>query len=68
MDELKTPVECEVRLRHSKTAVPCAICLNADGGVDIELHTPGRAPTPGQLAVFYNGDKVLGSAWIEGTK
>ena len=33
--------------------------------VEIALEEPARAPTPGQLAVFYDGDVVVGSAWIE---
>jgi len=35
-----------------------------NGGL-VEAHSPVRAPTPGQLAAFYEGDTVIGSAWIE---
>ncbi|MEG1396315.1 MAG: aminomethyltransferase beta-barrel domain-containing protein [Oscillospiraceae bacterium] len=36
-----------------------------DGGVKITGETAFRAPTPGQLAVFYRGEVVVGSGWIE---
>lgn len=52
-----------VRLRHSKTETPAVVYWEGDG-VRIDLLAPARAPTPGQLAVFYHGDRVLGSAWI----
>lgn len=64
VDELTGSMEVTVRLRHSKNETPASISRNEEGGVDISLHAPGRAPTPGQLAVFYRGDTVIGSAWI----
>ncbi len=60
---LTEPMEVTVRLRHSKTETP-AVISPWDEGVLVELTAPARAPTPGQLAVFYDGDTVVGSAWI----
>lgn len=57
------PVEAGVRLRHSKVETPATLIPRA-GILELFLHTPARAPTPGQLAVFYDGDLVLGSGWI----
>ena len=55
--------ELTVRLRHSKTETPARFYPEGTGG-RLELLTPARAPTPGQLAVLYRGDWVLGSLWI----
>ena len=54
---------CTVRLRHSKVETPAILYPDGDA-VEIRMLTPARAPTPGQLAVFYDGDIVLGSGWI----
>lgn len=63
LSALAGPEEVTVRLRHSRTELP-AVIVPLSLGVEIQLKVPARAPTPGQLAVFYRGDDVLGSAWI----
>ena len=56
-----------VRLRHSKTETPAQFALTP-AGPRLDLLTPARAPTPGQLAVLYREDVVLGSFWITGAR
>ena len=61
---LDGPRAVTARFRHARTETPCTISPMGDG-VLVEAHTPVRAPTPGQLAVFYDGDTVVGSGWIQ---
>ena len=63
IDGLEGPREVTARFRHAKTETPCTI-FSWNGGVLVKARVPVRAPTPGQLAAFYDGGQVLGSAWI----
>ena len=63
IDGLTGPMEVTVRLRHSRTEQEAGLSCEGEG-IRLDMKTPARAPTPGQLAVFYQGDAVVGSAWI----
>jgi len=55
-------VTVKIRYNHPGTAATLTPVEN--GRVRIRLHEPQKAVTPGQAAVFYNGDIVLGGGWI----
>jgi tRNA-specific 2-thiouridylase len=58
-----TPVEVQIRSRHAPA--PATLHPLADGTARVCFETPQAAVTPGQLAVFYQGSRVLGGAAIE---
>ena len=56
---------CTVKLRYRQADQPCETTVLADGRCDVRLSIPQRAVTPGQSAVFYDGDVCLGGAVID---
>ncbi len=67
VDCLEEPVRAEVKVRYASPAVPATIGPLEEGRVRIEFDSPQRALSPGQSAVFYQGDLVLGGGIIEAT-
>jgi tRNA-specific 2-thiouridylase len=60
------PLRAEVKIRNKHAAAPATIFPTADENrVEVHFDEPQRAVTPGQAAVFYSADLVLGGGWIE---
>lgn len=57
--------EVEVKLRHRHQGVRGMLSILDDKSVRIDFKAPEGAVTPGQAAVFYDGEEVLGGGWIE---
>jgi tRNA-specific 2-thiouridylase len=55
--------ECTIKLRYRTTKIPCTITIKNDLA-DVVLKEPVYGVAAGQVAVFYEDEKVLGSGWI----
>lgn len=53
---------CRIRYRHEE--VPATISALPNGRAEVRFDAPQKGVTPGQAAVFYDGDRVLGGGWI----
>jgi tRNA-specific 2-thiouridylase len=57
-------LEAQVRIRHSHEPAPATLRATSSNGAWVRFHEPQRAVTPGQAAVFYDGNVVLGGGKI----
>ena len=57
-------IEATVKIRYSHPGAAATLTPLENGRAHIRLHEAQRAVTPGQAAVFYDGDIVLGGGWI----
>jgi tRNA-specific 2-thiouridylase len=64
VDDLGEPVRVAVKIRHRHEAAPATIEKSGTNEVLVTFDEPQRAITPGQAAVFYDGDVVVGGGWI----
>ncbi len=63
--ELTQPMRVAVKIRHKHQPAPASIESAGPDEVLVTFDEPQRALTPGQAAVFYDGDVVVGGGWIE---
>lgn len=63
-DDLPNEFRCQVKIRYLHRAAAATVARVGADQVRVDFDEPQRAITPGQAAVFYDGDTVLGGAWI----
>jgi len=67
-EEPTLPDEFDIKIRYRSTPKKGTVHRKNGTGYDIIFAEPMRDPTPGQIAVFYKDDRVLGSAIISDTR
>lgn len=60
------PIRAQVKVRHRHDAASATLQPIEGAAVRVCFDQPQRAITPGQGAVFYSGDIVLGGGWLRG--
>jgi tRNA-specific 2-thiouridylase len=58
------PIECAVKTRYRQGDLPCLLHVGAERSWRVTLERAARAVTPGQYAVFYDGERCLGGGVI----
>ncbi|HET7010092.1 MAG TPA: tRNA 2-thiouridine(34) synthase MnmA, partial [Anaerolineales bacterium] len=58
------PLSVAVQIRYRAPARPAEVIPGDDRAVEVRLHEPAPDVTPGQYAVFYDGDRCLGGGMI----
>lgn len=56
--------ECTVKIRYRQADQPCQVEIDEGSRAELRFTTPQRAVTPGQYAVFYQGNECLGGGVI----
>jgi tRNA-specific 2-thiouridylase len=57
-------VQAHVKIRHNHPGAPAQVESHGASKAVVTFQQPQRAITPGQAAVFYDADEVLGGGWI----
>jgi tRNA-specific 2-thiouridylase len=64
VERLAGPMRVHVKIRHRHEGALATIESAGPDEVLVTFEEPQRAITPGQAAVFYDGDTVVGGGWI----
>jgi len=62
--DVTLPAECDVEVRYRGEPVPATLTPLSDGELSVRFAKPVAPVVPGQYAVFYRGERVLGGGVI----
>lgn len=65
VDRIEDTQQVHARIRYKHKPAKAVVTPVSEEKLEVDFRKKQRAITPGQLAVFYQGDIVLGSAWID---
>jgi tRNA-specific 2-thiouridylase len=64
IEDLVEPIRVAVKIRSRAEEAQAVVSKRGDGSIVVTFDEAQRAVTPGQAAVFYDGDIVFGGGWI----
>jgi len=60
-----SPMNAQVRIRYNHPGSEAILSPKREDEVEVRFKSPQKAITPGQAAVFYDGETVMGGGWIK---
>jgi tRNA-specific 2-thiouridylase len=64
VEDISAPMRVTVKIRHRNEGAPAVLEKAGEDELLVTFDEPQRAVTPGQAAVFYEGEIVVGGGWI----
>jgi tRNA-specific 2-thiouridylase len=64
-EEMISPLSAQVKIRYNHPGSEAILSQKGEDEMEVVFKSPQKAITPGQAAVFYEGDTVLGGGWIK---
>ena len=63
--DTSSPFSAQVKIRYNHPGSEAVLSPGRENEIEITFNNPQKAITPGQAAVFYDGDRVIGGGWIK---
>jgi tRNA-uridine 2-sulfurtransferase len=64
LENTSLPFTAQVKIRYNHPGSEAVLSPTGEDEIEVKFKTPQKAITPGQAAVFYDGDAVIGGGWI----